>query len=43
MIERWLALIADASIRALIVAVSVALVLAVFRIRHSGTRHTACY
>lgn len=41
MTTRWLALLADASIRALVIAVAVALVLAVFRIRNSSTRHIA--
>jgi hypothetical protein len=41
MTDRWLALIADASIRALVASAAVALILAVFRIRQSHTRHTA--
>jgi beta-lactamase regulating signal transducer with metallopeptidase domain len=41
MTDRWLALLADSSIRALVIAAAVALILAVFRIRNSSTRHTA--
>ncbi|HZJ33984.1 MAG TPA: hypothetical protein VFD21_20595 [Vicinamibacterales bacterium] len=41
MTDRWLALLADASIRALVIAAAVALILAVFRIRNSSTRHSA--
>ena len=41
MTDRWLALLADASIRTLVIAAAVALILAVFRIRNSSTRHSA--